>query len=132
MADTMNRSDLVSAIAASTGQTQTAVNGVLDALFAELSTNVAKGVKVSIPGWLSVERTHRAARAGRNPATGEAIQIPGGYGVKVSAGSKLLASTKYFTAPRFTRRGVRPRTVGRPFVRLNHPPATIRLERCPG
>lgn len=94
MADTINRSDLVSAIAASTGQSQAAVNGVLDALFSELASNVSKGVKVSIPGWLAVERTHRAARAGRNPATGEAIQIPAGYGVKVSAGSKLKAAAK--------------------------------------
>ena len=94
MADTLNRSDLVSAIAASTGQSQASVNGVLDALFSELASNVSKGVKVSVPGWISVERTHRAARAGRNPSTGEAIQIPAGYGVKVSAGSKLKAAAK--------------------------------------
>ncbi len=37
---------------------------------------------MSIPGWLAVERTHRAAREGRNPATGEAIHIAAGYGVK--------------------------------------------------
>ena len=90
----MNRTELVAAVAASSGQSQAAVNGVLDSLFSTLSTEVGKGTKVTIPGWLSVERTHRAARAGRNPATGEAIQIAAGYGVKVSAGSKLKAAAK--------------------------------------
>lgn len=94
MADSVNRSDLVSAIAASTGQSQASVNGVLDALLDELAANVSKGAKVTVPGWFSVERTHRAARAGRNPSTGEAIQIAAGYGVKLSAGSKLKAAAK--------------------------------------
>jgi DNA-binding protein HU-beta len=70
------------------------VNTVLDALFNTLATSVGEGTKVTIPGWLAVERTHRAARAGRNPSTGEAIQIKAGFGVKVSAGSKLKAAAK--------------------------------------
>ncbi len=95
MADkTLNRTELVAAVAAATGQSQTAVNGVLDALFSTLSTSVAEGTKVTIPGWFAVERTHRAARAGRNPQTGEAIQIKASYGVKISAGSKLKAAAK--------------------------------------
>jgi DNA-binding protein HU-beta len=94
MADTLNRTELVAAVAAESGQSQAAVNGVLDALFSTLSTSVAQGTKVTIPGWLAFERTHRAARAGRNPQTGEAIQIQASYGVKVSAGSKLKAAAK--------------------------------------
>ncbi|MHB1235721.1 MAG: HU family DNA-binding protein [Microbacteriaceae bacterium] len=95
MADkSLNRTELVAAVAAASGQSQVAVNGVLDALFNTLASSVGKGTKVTIPGWLSVERTHRAARAGRNPSTGEAIQIQAGYGVKVSAGSKLKAAAK--------------------------------------
>ncbi|HEY4614325.1 MAG TPA: HU family DNA-binding protein, partial [Citricoccus sp.] len=42
--------------------------------------------------WLSVERTDRAARTGRNPQTGETIEIPAGHSVKISAGSKLKAA----------------------------------------
>ena len=41
---------------------------------------------------MAVERTDRAARQGRNPQTGEAIQIPAGHGVKLTAGSKLKAA----------------------------------------
>ncbi len=95
MADkSLNRTELVAAIAAESGQSQAAVNGVVDALFSVLATSVAEGTKVSIPGWIAVERTHRAARAGRNPQTGEAIQIKASFGVKVSAGSKLKAAAK--------------------------------------
>ncbi len=95
MADkSLNRTELVAAVAAESGQSQAAVNSVVDALFAVLATSVGEGTKVSIPGWLAVERTHRAARAGRNPQTGEAIQIKASFGVKVSAGSKLKAAAK--------------------------------------
>ena len=95
MADkSLNKNDLVAAVAADSGQSQAAVSGVVDALFAILAKSVGEGTKVSIPGWLSVERTHRAAREGRNPATGATIQIPAGYGVKISAGSKLKAAAK--------------------------------------
>ena len=95
MADkTLNKNDLVAAVAADSGQSQATVSGVVDALFAVLAKSVGEGTKVSIPGWLSVERTHRAAREGRNPATGATIQIAASKGVKVAAGSKLKAAAK--------------------------------------
>lgn len=95
MADkSLNRTELVAAIAADSGQSQATVNGVLDSLFGTLADSVRNGTKVSIPGWLAVDRTYRAARTGRNPSTGETIQIAAGYGVKVSAGSKLKAAAK--------------------------------------
>ena len=95
MADkSLNKTELAAAIAAETGQSQATVTGVIDSLFSVLAKSVGDGTKVSIPGWLSVERTHRAARAGRNPATGETIQIAASYGVKLSAGSKLKAAAK--------------------------------------
>lgn len=95
MADkSMNRTELVAAVAAESGQSQATVNGVIDALFSTVSSALADDTKVTIPGWLAVERTHRAARAGRNPQTGEAIQIQESRGVKVSAGSKLKAAAK--------------------------------------
>lgn len=90
----MNRSELVAAVAAETGHTQAAVNGVVDAIFDVVTSELKKGTKVSIPGWLSFERTHRAARMGRNPQTGASIQIAASNSVKVSAGSKLKASVK--------------------------------------
>lgn len=95
MADkTLNRSELVAEVAKKTGETQTAVNGVLDAVFDTIAANVAEGVKVTVPGWIAIERTDRAARTGRNPQTGETLNIPASKGVKVSAGSKLKAAVK--------------------------------------
>jgi len=94
MADSINKADLVAAIAADSGQGQAAVSSVIDSLFAVLAKSLEDGKKVSIPGWLSVETTQRAARMGRNPATGESIQIAASTGVKISAGSKLKAAAK--------------------------------------
>lgn len=95
MADkTLNKTELVAAVAAASNQSQTTVDSVLNALFATLTDSVANGVKVTVPGYLSVERTARAARTGRNPQTGAAIEIPAGHSVKISAGSKLKAAVK--------------------------------------
>ena len=82
-----NRSELVAEVAEKSGLTQKQVSDVLDGVFDVFSDVVAKGEKLTIPGWLSVERTERAARKGRNPQTGEEIQIKAGYSVKLSAAS---------------------------------------------
>ncbi|QRZ61308.1 HU family DNA-binding protein [Rothia sp. ZJ932] len=87
-----NRSELVAEVAEKAGTSQAAVNGVLDALFQVFESSVAQGEKITIPGWMAIERTDRAARTGRNPQTGETIQIPAGHGVKLTAGSKLKAA----------------------------------------
>ncbi|MFE3106829.1 HU family DNA-binding protein [Kitasatospora indigofera] len=91
----MNRSELVSAVAERAEVTRTDADAVL-AAFADITGEiVAKGdEKVAIPGFLTFERTHRAARTARNPQTGEPIQIPAGYGAKVSAGTKLKEAAK--------------------------------------
>lgn len=90
----LSRNDLVAALAAKTGSTKKDVDEFVTAFADLVIDSVAKGEKISIPGVLSVERVQRAARTGRNPATGETIDIPAGYGVKVSAGSRLKAAAK--------------------------------------
>lgn len=94
MADNLNKTELVAAVAAASGQSQAAVSSVVDAFFTTVSETVAKGGKVTIPGWLAAERTETAARTGRNPQTGEEISIPAGHRVKLTAGSKLKAAVK--------------------------------------
>lgn len=95
MADkSITKTELVASIASATGQSQATVSGVLDALFSSVSDAVAKGSKVSIPGWISFEQVATAARTGRNPQTGAEIKIPAGKRVKVTAGSKLKAAVK--------------------------------------
>lgn len=90
----ITKTELVASIASATGQSQSTVSGVLDALFSTVSDAVAKGDKVTIPGWIAFERVDTAARTGRNPQTGEEIKIAAGKRVKVTAGSKLKAAAK--------------------------------------
>lgn len=88
----INRGQLVDQVAEKSGATKTDVNRILDGMFEVFETSVAAGEKITIPGWLAVERTDRAARTGRNPQTGESIEIAAGHGVKLTAGSKLKAA----------------------------------------
>ncbi|MFE0369499.1 HU family DNA-binding protein [Streptomyces tendae] len=91
----MNRSELVAALAERAEVTRKDADAVLAALAETVGEVVAKGdEKVTIPGFLTFERTHRAAREGRNPASGQPMTIPAGYSVKVSAGSKLKDAAK--------------------------------------
>ncbi|HLV05334.1 HU family DNA-binding protein [uncultured Georgenia sp.] len=85
----VNRTELVAAVAERSSLTKSQADAALSALQDVLVESVSKGEAVKITGLLSVERVERAARTGRNPQTGEEIQIPAGYGVKISAGSAL-------------------------------------------
>ncbi len=90
----ITKTELVASIASATGESQATVGRVVDGLFSAVSEAVAKGEKVTIPGFLSVEQVATAARTGRNPQTGEEIKIAAGKRVKVTAGSKLKAAVK--------------------------------------
>ena len=85
----MNRTELVAAVADKASLTKVQADAALSALQDVLVESLSKGEAVKVTGLLSVERVERAARTGRNPRTGEEIQIPAGYGVKISAGSTL-------------------------------------------
>lgn len=88
----MNRSEVAQSIALRTGVSPATAASMLSAFEQVLSESVARGEKVHLPGVLSVERVERAARTGRNPQTGEPIDIPAGYGVKITAGSRLKSA----------------------------------------
>lgn len=91
----MNRSELVAATADRAQVTRKSADAVLSALAEVVGEIVAKGdEKVTLPGFLTFERTHRAARTARNPQTGKPLEIAAGYSVKVSAGSKLKEAAK--------------------------------------
>src|SRR5690625_3756855 len=85
----VNRTEHVAAVAERASRTKSQPCATLPALQDVLVDSVSKGEAVKITGLLSVERVSRAARTGRNPRTGEEIQIPAGYGVKITAGSTL-------------------------------------------
>lgn len=85
----LNRTELVAAVAEKASLTKAQADAALSALQDVIVESVGKGEAVKITGLLSVERVERAARTGRNPRTGEEIAIPAGFGVKLTAGSVL-------------------------------------------
>lgn len=90
----MNKADLINALAAknaiSKKDAEKAVNAVLD-LIAEALKN---GEKVQIMGFGSFEVKNRAARTGKNPATGETIKIAASKAVVFKAGKALKDSVQ--------------------------------------
>ncbi|HDV0591673.1 TPA: HU family DNA-binding protein [Acinetobacter baumannii] len=70
----MNKSELIDAIAEKGGVSKTDAGKALDATIASITEALKKGVTVTLVGFgtFSVER---AARTGRNPKTGEELQI---------------------------------------------------------
>ncbi len=90
----MNRTELVQAVAESSGVDSKDVDAVLKSFQSVVSEGVAKGDKISIQGFLTFEQVDRAAREGRNPATGEALSIAASKAVKVTAGSALKSAAK--------------------------------------
>lgn len=85
----INRTELIAKIAEEANLSKTQADQAVSALQKVLVDALTAGESVKITGLLAVERTERAARKGRNPRTGEEIQIPAGYGVKLTAGSAL-------------------------------------------
>ncbi|QPK93801.1 HU family DNA-binding protein [Actinomyces sp. zg-332] len=85
----MNRSELVAAIAERAGLTKSQADAALTGFADVLTDALCKGETIRLTGILTAERVERAARVGRNPRTGEQMQIAAGYGVKISAGLTL-------------------------------------------
>ena len=90
----MNRSEFVAAVAERGGMSQSEADRALGVILDEIEAQVKKGDKLTIPGWITVSTAPRAARVGRNPQTGEPVQIAATTVVKVAAGSKLKAAAK--------------------------------------
>jgi DNA-binding protein HU-beta len=85
----MNKAELIDAVAAAAdlpkGEASRAVEAVTQAIADELS----KGGQVAIVGFGTFQVKHRAARTGRNPKTGEALQIPASNVPSFKAGKAL-------------------------------------------
>ena len=71
----MNKRELAKAVAVQADVELKTVISVLDGFTDVVTAVVAKGEPVSIPGFAKFVKVNRAARMGRNPATGEAIRI---------------------------------------------------------
>ena len=72
----MKKSDLVDAIAAKTNLHKGQVQTVVEDVFEMITEGLAKGEKVDLRGFGTFTVRASAARIGRNPQTGEPLQIP--------------------------------------------------------
>jgi nucleoid DNA-binding protein len=77
----MNKQELIEAVAERAGMSQADARGVVDAIFSPdpsrglISGRLNAGEKVAISGFGTFEARQRKGRTGRNPQTGESIQI---------------------------------------------------------
>ena len=85
----MNKSDLIDAMAEDAGISKAAAKSALDSLTTNVTSALKGGGKVSLVGWGTWSVSNRAARTGRNPQTGAAIQIAAKNVVKFKAGAGL-------------------------------------------
>ena len=85
----MNKSDLIAAIAAKTGDTKKNAEASLNAFVDVVTESLVKGDKVQLVGFGSFEVRKRAARKGRNPQTKEEIKIPASKAPVFKAGKAL-------------------------------------------
>ncbi len=85
----MNKSELISAIADKSGLTQADAGKVLTAFFDSVTETLTKGDDVQIIGFGGFSVSERAARTGRNPQTGETIQIAAAKTLKFKPGKGL-------------------------------------------
>ena len=82
----MNKKELVAGIADMNDMTKSDVAKTLDATLEMIQDALSEGEDVVLPGFGKFSVSHRAARKGRNPATGETIQIKASKGPKFKAG----------------------------------------------
>ena len=85
----MNKTELVAAIAEQTQLSRKDAEAALKAFIDVVSEELKKGEKVQLVGFGTFEGSERAAREGRNPATGEAMTIKASKSPKFKAGKAL-------------------------------------------
>ena len=85
----MTKYELARQIPADAGITAGQAASVVDAAFDAIAGELAAGRDVAIAGFGKFSVSERAAREGRNPATGETIQIAASRAAKVSAAAGL-------------------------------------------
>tara|TARA_B110000014_G_scaffold25461_1_gene16185 strand:- start:164 stop:436 length:273 start_codon:yes stop_codon:yes gene_type:complete len=71
----MNKAELVDAVASAANLSKADAGRAVDAVTGSIASSLSNGDQVAVVGFGTFSVKHRAARAGRNPRTGEAIQI---------------------------------------------------------
>ncbi len=85
----MNKADMIEQIAQAADVSKSAAERAVDALIGAVKSSLRKGEMVTLVGFGSFYVSHRKARAGRNPRTGEALKIAAAKVPKFRAGKAL-------------------------------------------
>ena len=85
----MNKSQLIDQIAGAAELSKAGATRALDAITSAITSELASGGKVEIVGFGKFETKQRAARTGRNPATGEPLEIAASVQPSFKAGKAL-------------------------------------------
>lgn len=85
----MNKNDLVAAVATGTGLSKADASKAVDGVFGAITNALQSGDEVRLVGFGTFSVAQRAATEGRNPRTGEKIQIPASKQPKFKAGKGL-------------------------------------------
>lgn len=85
----MSKTQLVEFMAEEAGLTKADASRALEAMYKGIVKGLKEEGKVTITGFLTFTAKDKAASTGRNPRTGEAVQIPARTAVTIKAGSKL-------------------------------------------
>ena len=88
----MNKNDLISSVAESSGLTKADAGRAVDGVFESIASALSSGDDVRIVGFGSFSVANRAESTGRNPRTGEEIQIPASKQPKFKAGAPLKSA----------------------------------------
>ncbi len=85
----MNKSELIAAVAAKTGETKKNAEASINAMIDVIVETLASGDKIQFVGFGSFEVRERAARKGRNPQTGKEMKIAAKKAPVFKAGKAL-------------------------------------------
>jgi DNA-binding protein HU-beta len=85
----MNKQELIEQVASEAGVSKLATQELIDAVLETITKTVASGDAVQLIGFGSFGRGERAARTGRNPQTGETLEISAAKTVKFTPGKNF-------------------------------------------
>ncbi len=85
----MNKNELVSAVSNSAGLSKADASKAVDSVFDNITNSLRNGNEVRLIGFGTFSVAQRRATTGRNPRTGETIQIPARKQAKFKAGKAL-------------------------------------------
>lgn len=85
----MNKNDLIAAVSGNTDLSKADATKAVDGVLAAVTSSLESGNEVRLVGFGTFSVANRAASTGRNPRTGEAIQIPASKQPKFKAGKAL-------------------------------------------